>query len=383
MATKRKRGIFHRIFVGVNRQYTHFTQYFCRQVVKRREPSSNTPYKGETEWQKRWSGLCGKPNMNYFRYFAPKVSNPMDIIPGEAVQTIVEPILNPSATRTYYLDKNMFDRIYGKDLMPKTVLRRINGVYFDTDYNSLGQNCAQISEISAETVSLIAKPTRDSYGGRSILLFSRDKNGRWIWNEESQELTPQLLNELLGKDWILQEKLIQHPFFAQFNESSVNTLRVHVYRSPVTGEVDIPSICMRIGAKGHWYDNLHSGGVYVGIDPESGKLLGTPVDKNGIEFPVYNDIDFSSQEYIVPKFDQLKEFAKKLSNKTPHHHSLACDISIDKDGNFRLIEINIGTFDAEMYMMHGQLPYGRHSQEILDYCLKHKDEIQMVHTIPW
>lgn len=382
MATKHKNGIFHRLFVKANEKYTHFTQFFCKQVVKRRQPKSKIPFEGEEEWQKRWEKLCGKPDIGYFRYFAPKVANPQDIIPGEAVQTIVEPLLNPSATRTYYLDKNMFERIYGKSIMPVTVLRRINGVYFDAGYNSLGQKCT-IPKVSNNVAQLIAKPTRDSYGGRAILLFNRENNGKWIWNEEPKELSPALLDELLGKDWILQEKLQQHPFFAQFNESSVNTLRVHIFRSPITGEIDIPSICLRMGAKGHWYDNLHSGGAYVGVNPKTGCLSDTPVDRLGNEYPKYNGIDFHKKEFIVPKFDQLKEFAHKLSTCIPHHHSLACDISIDKEDNFRLIEINIGTFDAGMYMMHGQLPYGSHSQEILDYCLKHKDEIQMVHTIPW
>lgn len=338
---------------------------------------------GEKNWVERWKTLQSNPSINCYRKYARIVNRPMDIIPMDLMNTVIQPILNPNLMRPYYLDKNNFDKIYGKENMPVTVARRINGEYFDSNYKSLGTNNDDLY-IPQSVMALIAKPSRDSYGGRNILLFNRLKDGNFHWNEQPDEiLTTELLNRLLGEDWILQCKLEQHPFMSQFNESSVNTFRVHVYNSPITGQTNIAGMCMRIGAKGNWFDNIHSGGFCVSVDLETGKLGCLASDGKGNATEATNGIDLHSSEFYVPDFDRLKEFAVKIGKKVTQHHSLATDIMMDSEGNFKLIEVNIGTFDANMYMATGYTPFGKFTQEVLDYCRDKKDEVRFVYIIPW
>lgn len=310
----------------------------------------------------------------------------MNIIPEDMMNTIIQPILNPNILRPLYLDKNMFNRIYGYDNMATTVLRRINGEYFNAGYRSLGSSVKTIPMYEFD--GLIAKPSRDSYGGRNIMLFKKNHQegsiDKYYWNaDESVELSVELLDMHLGKDWILQEQLKQHPFTAQFNESSVNTFRIHIYRSPVTGTIHIPAICIRVGAKGNWFDNIHNGGFCVGVNVENGVLSKQTVDGNANPTKHTNGIDFENKTFVIPNFDKLIDFSKSIAEKVIHHHSLAADVMMDQNGEFKVIEVNIGTFDSEMYIATGFSPFGKLTDEVIDYCSKRKDAIKFVHVIPW
>lgn len=371
-----------KIINNINRFYTLIIIEACRIAVRRRYKNIPSPMEGEKEWQKKWSPLIKHPTVKYYRKYAGFLGPNVDIPPTEAMQLQIQPILNPSLMRVHYLDKNMFDQIYGKDVMAKTILRRINGEYFNADYESLGMKSPSIPSVTMK--GLIAKPSRDSYGGRNILLFVRNQSDKFMQvDDPNTELSVELLDKLLGDDWILQEQLKQSSFMAQFNESSVNTFRVHVYKSPVTGIIDTPSICIRIGAKGHWFDNIHSGGVCVSVNPDTGVLGKIPVDVKSVPQPKYNGIDFANTEITVPDIVGLRNFAKRIGKCVVHHHSLALDVMLDEKGEYKLIEVNIGTIDAEMYMATGFTPFGKYTNEVIDYCSHRHDKVRMVHVIPW
>lgn len=372
-----------KIINRINEVYTLAIISGCKIAVRRRYKSIPVAIEGENEWRKKWSILQKNPAIKYYRTYAKFLGPNVDIPPAEIMQTVIQPLLNPSLMRIHYLDKNMFDKIYGKEVMPVTLLRCINGEYFSADYDSLGHdNRYWIPDAAVN--GLIAKPSRDSYGGRNILLFIRNKDHKFVMiDNPDKEFSIELLDCLLGKNWILQEQLKQSTFMAQFNETSVNTFRIHVYKSPVSGIIDIPAMCIRIGAKGHWYDNIHSGGVCVSVNPDTGVLGKVPTDVKSIPQPQYNNIDFANSEIIVPNFKALKEFAKKIGKCVIHHHSLALDVMMDENDDFRLIEVNIGTFDAEMYMANGFTPFGKYTDEVIAYCRDRLHDVKMVHAIPW
>jgi hypothetical protein len=45
--------------------------------------------------------------------------------------------LNPMRFRSYYQDKNEFDRILGHETFPKTLSRCMNGQYMDAHYHPI------------------------------------------------------------------------------------------------------------------------------------------------------------------------------------------------------------------------------------------------------
>lgn len=82
---------------------------------------------GEKEYVEKWSRLSKNPDKSPYRLFSQYIGPNPNIVPEDISAGIIMPIMNPIETRAYYQDKNMFDLILGKDIMPVTVLRQIRG----------------------------------------------------------------------------------------------------------------------------------------------------------------------------------------------------------------------------------------------------------------
>jgi hypothetical protein len=173
---------------------------------------------------------------------------------------------------------------------------------------------------------------------------------------------------------VIQEALVQHPFLSQFCPTSINTLRIYVYKSVVDDEIHLLNSVMRIGKNGSVVDNAHAGGVMVAIDEETGVMAKNAIDANYNKYDEWNGISFKDNEYIVPDWDKITTFAKRVASKNVRCHLFALDITIDKDGNPILIESNIKNYAYWMAMVAGKSTFGRFTDEIIDYCASHRPE---------
>ena len=88
----------------------------------------NKPAEGEAEWIEKWSTL-GKPYTVYYRLFSHYIGQNINIIPEDICRNIVEPIMDPLRYTAYYADKNIFDKLFRQGTLPKTIFRKIRGVY--------------------------------------------------------------------------------------------------------------------------------------------------------------------------------------------------------------------------------------------------------------
>jgi hypothetical protein len=111
---------------------------------------ANIPNKhvaGEDEWYAKWKQF-GYVNRKYYRVFSRYLDsnkhNLMNICPDNVCHNYITNLLNPMRFRSYYEDKNEFDRILGKETFPKTILRCMNGQYMDADYHIAQDNCGGI-----------------------------------------------------------------------------------------------------------------------------------------------------------------------------------------------------------------------------------------------
>ena len=81
-----------------------------------------------------------------------------------------------------------------------------------------------------------------------------------------------------GKQYLVEEFIVQHPDISRIYPLSVNTLRlVTISRG---GKVRLVFSSMRIG-NGKRVDNLNSGGMAVLVDEETGKICTPGADKDG------------------------------------------------------------------------------------------------------
>lgn len=356
---------------------THdYNRYYGYLLKKNR--ISNKPVVNEAEWINKWSVLS-KPNPLYYRLFSHYIGNDVNIISEDICRNIVEPILDPLRYVSYYADKNVFDQLFTFGTMPKTILRKMNGFYYDSGYKHISLSSEEQFQAILKDYCLgkiVIKPTVDSCSGNGVKLFQY-KNNLWFDLASEDILTLDYLNTNYGSDIIIQDCLEQAGYMAYFNSSSVNTLRLTTYRSVKNNKCHVPSAIIRIGANGSLIDNAHAGGGYVGINVKDGTLCNKVLNQYGESQTIFNGIDFS-QKHQIPNWDKVLEFAKYIGSCIPHHRLLALDIMVDKLGMPRLIEFNCEGYSMWLFQFTMGPALGEYTDEIIEYCKNNLDKAQKV-----
>ncbi len=149
---------------------------------------------------------------------------------------------------------------------------------------------------------------------------------------KNRELPLNELQNITQGQYLLQEKIIQHPKMAELHPSSVNTVRMVTFNN--SGRVEVFSTVLRIGAKGNSVDNWASGGIIVSIDQETGRL-----GKEGMFKPQYGgkvthhpETGVRFENFEIPFFKESTEMACKLHSFFYGIHSIGWDIGITPDG---------------------------------------------------
>jgi hypothetical protein len=326
----------------------------------------NKKVSGEDEYIAKWKRLCTKVEPYSYRFFSHYVGFSPNIVPEDIGRSFVEPILNPLAYRKAFTDKNLFPVLLGKQNLPQTIICRIHGsnlldgdgMIADKDLNSY------LKEFS----SVILKPSTDSSSGHGIIKFVKHDN-IFVSEDRNHILTKDFLLSY-GSDFCLQEAIIQHDFMEKLCPTSVNTIRLCVYRSVRDEEPKITASIIRIGEKGKNVDNVHSGGMFCGINLQTGKLGPFVMDQYGNKRNVWNGVDFSSVTHIVPFWQDVLSFAKYLGTKIHNHRLIALDIALESTGKPILLEYNICAFSYWLFMLTGQEVFGEYTDEIIEYCSK-------------
>lgn len=343
-------------------------KYYKKLLKMNNIPNRNV--QGEDEWVRKWSVFGVKADPIYYRLFSHYIGKDVNIVPEDICHDVIEPILNPFRYTKFYCDKNMFDRLMPKGYLAKTLLRKMNGFYYDACYERVDVDDAALRKILADSGvdKLIIKPSVEGSSGVGVRCFVR-KGDKWIIYEGTEELCLDYLETKYGNDFIMQEFLEQHESISHFCSTSVNTLRLTLYRSVKTDECVVPSAIMRIGNEGSVVDNAHAGGCYVGIDVNTGKLKNVVLDQYGRKRSTFNNIDFNVQQQIPEElWNKVVAFAKSVGKNVSHHRLLALDLMIDKDGNPRLVEFNVSYYSMWLFQFTVGSAFGEYTDEIIDYC---------------
>jgi hypothetical protein len=327
---------------------------------------------GIDKYYEKWRKLDKRVEKYSYILYSTFIGNTPDIVPENIGHRRITPALNPPLFAEFYSDKNMYE-LYMADInMPKVFARRVDGgKLVDKDFKPLNKGI--LGAIPADCQKVVLKPSVDTDSGVGVMIFKRLADGEWRSIKENETLSDHFLQQYKW-DFVIQEALVQHPFLSQFCPTSINTLRIYVYKSVVDDEIHLLNSVMRIGKNGSVVDNAHAGGVMVAIDEETGVMDKNAIDANYNKYDEWNGISFKDNEYIVPDWDKITTFAKRVASKNVRCHLFALDITIDKDGNPILIESNIKNYAYWMAMVAGKSTFGRFTDEIIDYCASHRPE---------
>ena len=136
-----------------------------------------------------------------------------------------------------YDDKCRYDAMFDDIKQPKTIVKNVNGYFFDEAGYVISKDTAETA--IREYGKCIAKPSIGTSGGHGIVVLNRTDEVNY----------KEGLNKLLNKkNYIVQEFIGQNPVLMDLNPSSVNTIRLMSFLWK--GEVYILAQHLRIGNKG-------------------------------------------------------------------------------------------------------------------------------------
>jgi len=299
-------------------------------------------------WIKTYIAISGKYDYRY--------------VPENIYYAVIEPILNNKMFSKAYADKNIYSILLSEFsfLLPKIILRNIDGHYFSENYEIIDFNKYFIKRYLNNHNKIIIKKAIDSGGGKSIELFTK-KIGEF-YNTKKEKLTVSYLKNKYERNYIIQEYINQHKYYARFNKSSLNTVRILTYRSIRNDEVHILHALLRIGRKGSHVDNQSSGGLSIGLSSD-GSLNNYAVDKEGNKH--YSNI-LNNNKIIY--FREMKEYAVQIAHKMLYSRLIGFDFCVDYNGKIKLIELNNQNNEINFYQMNNGPLFREFTDEIIEYC---------------
>ena len=274
-------------------------------------------------------------------------------IPAEIFMADIEPTLNNTPAVEYLTYKSFYNHWYGSNIFPKDYIHNIDGQWFNAELKPISFN--EVKTIAEKLeYPVVCKPNRDSYGGRNV-----------YFPENYTELLALIQDK---RNVFVQEKMIQHPFFNQFNPCGINSIRVNMYKSVKDNQLHIVNTVMRMGVGGS-LDNVTDGGI-VALVTKEGIMGGYAVDKYGTKFYNHPDTGLSLDQKL-PDFNGLKELSYKIASKVHYARIICLDVCYDQFSNWRMIEVNINGTTIKCAQDYGDVFFDGFIDEVKTYCIKH------------
>ena len=226
--------------------------------------------------------------------------------------------VNQGEDKKYLDDKRLFNSKF------KNFLGRD---YLDAEISSK----EEIQSFFEKHTLVFVKPIAGS-SGRGVFLIE--------WQKESEENRKHFLEELTGKEFLLEEKIDQKGFLHELNPSSVNTLRMNTLIYP-DGRVEFVNVFLRTGRKGKVVDNAHSGGILWHINSLNGEIT-YGCHEWGKKLLAHPDSKVTLTGQKIPRYSEAVETVKKAALLVPTVAQVGWDVVISDDGIF-LIEGNSGS----------------------------------------
>lgn len=353
-------------------------------------PELFTPVKKNVKdsYDALWRQFGLRVNEKYL-YFYSNISGIVDYryLPEDIFIGKIERILNDcNRSGGEGEDKNQYSIFIDRQHQPRFVLRFIRGCFFDEDYNFLSDNEAK-SILGRDNGDLIGKVAAEMIGGSSTLgghgikgFFY--KKGVGYIDKNGLELNVEWIRKNFVS-YVLQERVEQCEFSAQFNAASANTCRIITFRCPWDGKTLVVKAGMRFGVSDEVFDNLSSGGVGVamGANGELGKTAYNWYHLEKFTHHPSSGVEFGGK--VHPYFKEMSEVACQYAARIPNFSLLSWDFIADKNGAVKILELNETRQGTDWQQYDFGPFFGALTDKVVDWCVEHQRYDYFRHIRTW
>lgn len=188
----------------------------------------------------------------------------------------------------------------------------------------------QLRGFFSHDMDAFAKPADGQLGNGIFAL--RIEEGK-IYMDNKGVSMQDLIRVILSADYLVQERIYQHPKMAELCSSTINSIRLQTVMDK-DGNVIPFGAMLRIGRSGGSVDNWAKGGILVGIDMENAKLKNRGILKPSYGTTVFEHPDtkmvFKDRE--IPYYKEAEYMAVRLHKYLYRCHSIGWDIAITEKG---------------------------------------------------
>ncbi|MFO7843626.1 MAG: sugar-transfer associated ATP-grasp domain-containing protein [Bacteroidales bacterium] len=341
--------------------FQHIKQYFEAGLLK------NVDAEYVEEVQEYWRNNYGKEvsPVSHLAFFNITGKKDPRIVPKEQMWNEITPFFNDKKMWYGYCDKNIYDMLINAPRSVETVLKRVRGNYYDGTNNSISSSKVYNILLSFKA-DLIVKPSKTD-SGKDVRKISFNENSLDI---DDKIITLTDLEEMYGKNFIIQKVIQQHPVMSAPHPQSVNTLRMVSLRWD--NEIRHLMTFARFGIGGKVKDNASAGGLCCGVT-DSGVLMNFAIDENFRTYTYHptSKYNFANQA-VIPNYSFFKEFIVDLHKDVLHFDFVSWDVAVGSDGMPIFLEANFRGA-TWLYQFATQKPlFGDFTEEVLQYIKSSK-----------
>ena len=152
--------------------------------------------------------------------------------------------------------------------------------------------------------------------------------------------TVENLYEICKADGLIVEEVVkQHPTLAEFNDSTLNTVRVNTLLC-ADGTTRVLLTVARFGRSGNVVDNFHSGGVGAIVDIPTGRIITNAINQAHQCTPIHPDSGKEFLNFQFPEWPKVVDSVCRAAKLLPELRHVGWDVAVTVDGNVEFVEGN-------------------------------------------
>ena len=296
------------------------------------------------------------------------ISDPR-FIPQDVYSYIIWPYHDNEEFCLAWKDKNLFERFVPGIPFPRNYIRRIHGRFFDGEGNYLANENAVISTMKQLQVGgVIVKDAWDSGEGRGVT--------KYTLNDEA-DIRKLLADWKQSDNYLVQELIQQNRVFSQFNESSVNIMRINTLR--LDNEVYVFCPTLRIGAEGSTTDICYVDGVEIArtcaitMDGHFGDKI---VNQHGRVQVTSETVELP--DAVIPKWKEVVRLATQGHKMLDHFDIVGWDFTVTDQEKVVCIEYNIKRPGTVFYQNVNGPFFGEYTEQVLEFLKDKKNQTKYI-----
>lgn len=299
---------------------------------------------------------------NYFKYDGYKKDFPVEkillYVPGRLFDCLLEDVINDPTATNLIENKYLFKikLISAGISTPKLHGKYVSELGFFDDH---GQSIEERKLFNRVQESFVIKPVTNTAWGDGVKVVHIDPKVNNVYVVDNKEIGRndfadflKYHADLLNREILIEDKLVQHPQISRIYEKSVNTVRVITIRSP-DGDLKIVSAIFRVGQGGRTIDNWSArpGGIAIGVNKESGQLMHTGYDYFRNKFTEHPDSNIAFDSITLPRWPKIRDLVVASSELFPLTNTVGWDIAIG---------------ETEPYVIEGNVDYDTKIMQVAD-----------------